>query len=248
MTAKMNRSRIYERQYREWIQKGRFEEQYQRVLPDMREALQKDQPSLLAMNLRFMATCYHARGVVALLDDNSAGWRDVQCGFWAGVYGLRFEIEALVLGGIKGKGLSPEDTTEAVMILGLAKLFGQKAEEKWLKSAIAAHMDVNEALGPKVAAGGKILDAIVEGTAYSFDELLEDRKECGRKREVWPPRPTEIMPFGVLDVEAMVMYPEEASFEYPETMAFEPTSDALVEEAVAAYHVGHEGRAERSPK
>jgi hypothetical protein len=240
MTAKANISRVYERQYREWIQMGGFEEQYQRVVPDMREALKKNQPPLLAVNLRFLATCYHARGVVALLEGHSAGWRDVQCGFGAGVYGLRFEIEALVWAGSKGRGLSPEDTTEAVMILGLAKLFGQKAEEKWLKSAIAGHMDVSEALGPKVAAGRKILDAIVAGTAYSLGELREDRKECCRKREAWPPRPTEIMPFGVLDVEAMVTYPEEASFRYPEAMGFEPTSDAWVEEAVAAYHVGHE--------
>ncbi len=238
-----NISPAYANEYRERLQKANFDGIYQRELPRLREAVKEEGNSLIfshiSTSLGGIATCYFLRGAVALLDGNSSGWSDVQCGFWAEVYRLRYDIIPIVKWG-RGRFM-PWETTIAVMLLGLAKLFGQKSEEHLLKSAITEHLpDFDEALGDKVASGRKIMDSILNDTPYSFAELLKDRKECCQKRDAWPRRPTEISPFGVIDVEAMLKYPNEASFRYPDTMEFTPTPDAAIEDAVVAYHVWFE--------
>jgi hypothetical protein len=235
-------SPAYAKEYREWIQAGNFDNVYQSFLPELREALKEEGSALISpvsLGLHSISTCYFKRGAVALLDGNDAGWCDVQCGFWASVYRLRFYVIPIVKWG-RGRFV-PWDTTEAVMLLGLAKLFRQASEESYLKSVIAGHLpSFDEALGDKVTSGRKIMDSIFNDTPHSFAELLKDRRECCQKRDAWPRRPTEISPFGVIDVEAMLKYPNEASFRYPDTMEFKPTTDAAVEEAVVAYHVWFE--------
>jgi hypothetical protein len=239
-TMNKNISPAYANDYREWMQNGNFDGIYQRELPKMRAALKEEGNSLiyspLSSCLDSIATYYFHRGTVALLEGDNEGWGDVQCGFWAAVYHLRYDIIPIVRWG-RGRFV-PWDTTEAVMLLGLAKLFGQEMEASFLKSEIAEHLpSFDEALGDKVASGRKIMDSIFKDTAYSFEELLKDRKECCQKRDAWPRRPTEITPFGVIDVEAMLKHPNEASFRYPIGMEFKPTPDGAVEDAIAAYHV-----------
>jgi hypothetical protein len=71
------------------------------------------------------------------------------------------------------------------------------------------------------------------------DELKRDRKECCQKRDAWPKRPTDFRPFGTLDVEMAVNFPSEAEFPYP-SIAYLPTEDEAVIQAITAYHEWNE--------
>jgi hypothetical protein len=217
--------------------RGHFQEVHQRALDGLPKALQLEHPALMAMNLGDIATCYYTRGAVALLDGDRAGWHDIQCGYSAALYDLRFELKAVTLPAWStGRVFSGASQVELVLTLGLAKLFRQESDASWLLSAVDARFNTEDALGTKIDDGTLLLDSIL-GTdeGFSYADLLKDRKQCCKKRDAWPKRPTEIRPFGVLDIEAMLCFPQESSFQYSNSTEFKPTEEKAVAEAVTAF-------------
>src|SRR5262249_811492 len=144
------------------------------------------------------------------------GWHDIQSGYTAGAYRLFFDLQAVTLPAWSaGRSFAPQDKTELVLSLGLARLFSQDGDAERLSEIIANHFNLSDALGASVTAGCKILQSILEPELpFSAADLLQDRKQCCQKRDAWPRRPTEILPFGVLDIELMLRFPKEASFAY----------------------------------
>jgi hypothetical protein len=121
--------------------------------------------------------------------------------------------------------------------MGLARLFGQDTDEASLESVLGDDFDPATILGARVTSGRTILQSVFDPQfPCTYAALLRDRGECCQKRQAWPKRPTEICPFGVLDIEAMLRFPEQASFAYPSSIGFNPTEDALLLEAIIAYH------------
>lgn len=242
MSEKKNVSPAYAGEYREWIHRGRFEQIYRQAADKMPEYFAQQHPAMVGGNLHSIATCYYTRGTVALLDDEPAGWKDIQCGYWAALYSLGFELKAVTLPAwSSGRKFGSRAIVELVLTLGLAKLFRQEGDVSWLRSAIAEHFSFEAALGDKVTAGRKLLQSILDDNAvFSFQELLKDRKECCQKRDAWFVRPTEVTPFGVIDIEAILRFPREASFSYPDAMGFQPTEDNTIVEAVTAFHTWYE--------
>ena len=227
----------YAEEYREWIRKGGFREVYGRAISDLPNALKQEHPALVALNLSSIATCYYMRGVVAVLDGKQNGWRDIQCGYWASVEMLRFEIKSVTLPAWSaGRSFLASSQLELVLTLGLARLFRQEVDASWLSSAIATHFHPEEALGTKISHGRLLLESILKPEEnFSFSDLLRDRNQCCSKRDEWPKRPTEIVPFGVLDIEAVLRFPAQASFQYPESLGFNPTEENAIGECVIAY-------------
>src|SRR5690349_6477396 len=93
----VNVSPAYAEEYREWIRRGQFQSVYGWAVAKLPESLKQEHPALIAGDLGSIATCYYTRGIVALLDGDQAGWHDIQCGYWAVVQKLRFEIKSITL-------------------------------------------------------------------------------------------------------------------------------------------------------
>ncbi len=233
----MNVSPAYVNEYRDWMAKGQFQKVYQHASDGLPKALQLEHPALMSMNLGGIAICYYTRGAVALLDGDQAGWHDIQCGYLAALYGLRFELKAVTLPAwSKGRKFYGKSQVELVLTFGLAKLFRRENDASWLQSAIDAHFNTEDALGTKIDDGTLMLDAILGADdSFSYADLLKDRKQCCKKRSTWPTRPTEIRPFGVLDIEAILCFPQEAAFHYPDSTEFSLTEEKAVANAVTAF-------------
>ena len=129
---------------------------------------------------------------------------------------------------------SPDYIVQAVMTLGLARLFSATSDQLFLRRWLDSRYDVVAMTG-KVASGRCLLDSIcLEKHELTAESLRQDRKECCRKRSAWPKRPTEIEPFGVLDVEMAINFPSEAQFPYP-AIEYRPTADYMVIQGVSAH-------------
>jgi hypothetical protein len=230
-------SPAYERDYRDWIAKGQFDHLVAREHKYLAESLAEQHPALIATSLSTLATCYHTRGAVKLLEKQQSGWHDTQAGYWASLYALRFEIIAVTLPAWS-HGRSFNCSTELAVALAFSRLFQQAADNAWLERAMAQHFDT----GPHVTPGepGAILLTALAAPKieYSRDELLKDRRACCRSRDAYPTRPTEIIPIGVLDLEAILHYPDQAAFSYSANH-FEPTEDDQIVEAIANYHISY---------
>src|SRR5262249_27848684 len=119
-------SPAYAREYKEWILGGMFGELYGRATTALAKDYQEQHPALIATDLQELATCYYRRGTVSLLEGDSAGWHDVQCGYWAALYRIGFELKAITLPARSaGRSFAPRDMCELVVLLGLARLFSQ---------------------------------------------------------------------------------------------------------------------------
>lgn len=230
-------SPTYEREYREWLADGRFDELIARDRRYLSESFEEQIPALIAQNLQTYATCYYTRGAVRLLDGDRLGWHDIQCGYWAALFSLRFQIKAVTLPAWSaGRTLGPREKAEIVLTSGFARLFQQQADAEWLASQIEQHVQLDELVGRKSQAGRLILDAIMgAGAPATYEALLADRKKSCQARDAWPTRPTEIVPFGVVDVEAVLCFPDKCRFPYRD-MEFLPTADGDVEQAIVNYY------------
>jgi hypothetical protein len=212
------------RDYKEWIAKGKFEDVGRWGTQTIASAIESRNFAKLALGLQTLATCYYSRGAVALLDGRTEGWHDIQSGYMATIYCFQLGVDA-----------SECNIVGAVMTLALAQLFGVKFDEQLLRGFLAPRYDVAKLTG-KVTSGRFILDSIyLESHSISADQLRRDRRECCQKIEAWPARPVSLTPFGVLDVEMAINFPEEAEFPYPQ-LAYLPTEDAAMIEGITAYH------------
>jgi hypothetical protein len=231
-------SPAYSREYREWLAEGNFERVYGYGRKSIVDGLESKLPHLVASGLEYVSCCYYTRGAVALLEGNSQGWRDIQCGYLAKSYSIRFVIplQSGILASVKD---SPDNLVETVMTLALAQLFRLSFDETFLREWLTPRYD-RQKLTSKVNSGGLILDSVyLHSHSIAESDLKRDRKECCQKRDAYPKRPTEIRPFGTLDVEMAINYPESAEFGYP-TIDYSPTEDELVIEGITAYHQWHE--------
>jgi hypothetical protein len=227
-------SSSYKRDYRDWIGKGQYQRIRERERRYLANALAKENPAPIATSLSAIATCHHTRGAVALLEHQQAGWHDIQAGYWAKLYALRFEVKAVTLPAWS-RGRSFNQSAELAVTLAFSRLFQQTADRKWLDEALAAHFDS----GPHVASGQPghlLLTAMVaESVECTREDLLNDRRDCCRTRDAYPKRPTEVIPIGVIDIEAIIHYPGDAAFPYS-VDRFEPTDDEQLADSIAAYH------------
>lgn len=227
-------SPAYERDYREWMVNGHFEGVLTWSQASLTDALAQQHPTLIASALWGFSTCYHTRGAVALLEKQASGWRDIQAGYWADVYALRFEIISVTQPAWSQASRFIK-SNELVTTLAFARLFGQTADRDWLEQAVASHYKS----GPHISdgqPGGVLLSALRNpSSAYSRRELFEDRRACCRGRDAYPKRPTEVVPVGVIDLENILHYPSDAAFQYS-MEEFLPTEDHLVTESIVAYH------------
>ena len=156
----MNVSPAYAKEYRDWMVLH-YQDVYKWALEGLPEALKLQHPALMDMNLDSIALCYCTRGAVALLGSDMNGWRDIQTGYWASVYKLRFELKSVTLPAwFEGRVFPGESQVELVLTLGLAKLFQQGSDISWLLLAIDTHFDSNAALGIDIDDGTLMLEAI----------------------------------------------------------------------------------------
>jgi hypothetical protein len=227
-------SRAYTRDYRDWIAKGNFASVYEWGRERLECAISSQRPDIAAPALRIVADCYYIRGAVALLDKKPEGWHDVQCGYMASVYALRFAIP--LLAGLEAQLKdSANYITPIVMTLGLARIFAVDFDEQLLRGWLDERYDVDELTG-NVRSGRHILDGIYHRELeVDAETLRRDRSECCQKRDAWPKRPTEFAPFGVLDVEMAINFPALAEFPYLE-LPYSPTEDDLVIQGMITYH------------
>lgn len=222
----------YRKEYETWIAKGMFAELYSRESEHFFAGLAERNAIAVAGNLDCHATCFYTRGMVALIAGDERGWADVQCGYWAALYSLLFGV-------VGYHGTMHGERAELVLLLGLARLFRQDGDALRLSELVDKHFSLDETIGDRIPSGRKILQSILEPeTRFTYDELLEDRKECCQKRDAWPTRPTEIRPFGVLDVEMILRFPSQAAFKYAGD--FVPTNDDRITQAIVAYHSWYE--------
>jgi len=227
-------SRPYCREYPDWLAKGNFQRVYEWGRQSLAEAIELQRPDLVVPALDRLALCYYKRGAARLMDREELGWHDVQCGYLASVYAFRFmaPLATGLAGQLKD---SPKYITSTVMTLGLARLFSVAFDEHVLRDWLDVRYDV-AALTDKVGSGRSILDSIYHRQhGITVDTLRQDRKECCRHRDAYPPRPTEFPPFGVLDVEMAISFPGEAEFPYP-AIAYSPTEDDSVIQGITVYH------------
>jgi hypothetical protein len=161
------------------------------------------------------------------------GWHDIQCGYMATVCSIRFAVPLRT--GLEAEiRESPNYIVEVVMLLGLAKLFSIASDEQFLQHWLDSRFDI-AALTGKVTSGRYLLDSIYRGQhGITADQLRQDRKECCRKRDAWPKRPTEVEPFGVLDIEMAINFPGEAEFSYS-AMEYRPTTDYMIMQGISAF-------------
>lgn len=199
-------SPAYSREYREWIQNGVFNQIYSHGLEYVQDGIRSERPDLVLEGLQRFALCYYTRGAVALLEGSQQGWNEVQCGYLATIYSIRFLIP-LKSGLAASHKESADDLVSAVMTLGLARLFAVSFDEKTLRDWLEPRFDPKKLTG-KVSSGRHILNSIFEKShSIGVEELRRDRKECCQKRDAWPKRPTEIGAFGILDIEMAINFP-----------------------------------------
>jgi hypothetical protein len=122
----------FTKEYREWIAEGSFTRSYERARQRILEAIESRRPDLVASELESIAGCYYTRGSVALLDGNQDGWNEIQCGYLAAIYSIRFVIP-LKSGLIARVKESQDNITQVVMTLGLSRLFGVQFDERMLR-------------------------------------------------------------------------------------------------------------------
>lgn len=234
-------SPAYAAEYRDWIARGLFAEIHGYEAVQLPKARTDEHPAKMASSLQGFATCYFTRGVVSLMDGAADAWSDIQCGYWAALYSLLFEIKAVTLPAWSaGRTFAPKKMTELVLTQGLACLFQQTGDVVRLRELIEEHFALETALQGALGRSGRtILKSILEPTkCFSRDELLADRKKCCRERDAWPAPPTEIVPYGVLDVEVALRFPDDAAFHF--SNEFKPTDDDHVVKAMVAYHTWYE--------
>ncbi len=221
--------------YREWLDRH-FPRVYGHGSESLSRAIATRRPDLVVPALKELAICFHTRGAVSLLDGNRQGWHDIQGGYLAGLYAIRFAIP-LMTGSCART--SPNDLVYAVMTLGFARLFGGDFDVQLLRDWIKPQYDVRQLTG-KVTSGRHILDSIIDDECSSTPEQLRrDRRECCQKGDAWPNRPTLIQPFGIVDVEMAISFPDEAEFPYP-AIDYRPTEDEFVVEGMAAFYAWSE--------
>jgi hypothetical protein len=226
----------YAAEYRDWLAKGLFTEIHLREAAELQSSLKNEHPAMIATSLDGFATCYYTRGVVSIMEGRTAGWSDLQCGYWAMLYSLFFEIKAITLPAwSQGRKFTPRKMIELVLTSGLARLYRQEGDLIRLRECIDIHFSWDQALGPKTDAGRKILESILDpDKEFTRQELLQDRKDCCNNRDAWPTRPTEVVPFGVLDVEIALRFPGGAAFKF--SGDFKPTNDDQITQAIVTYH------------
>jgi hypothetical protein len=230
-------SPAFSKQYREWLARH-FQRVYCQGSESLSQAITAQRPDLVAPALKELAICLHTRGAVSLLDGNQQGWHDIQAGYLAGLYAIRFAIP-LKTGSCART--SPNDLVYAVVTLGLARLFAGDFDVHLLRDWIRPQYDVRQLTG-KVASGGHILDCIMDDKCpCTPEQLRRDRRECCQKGDAWPKRPTLIPPFGVVDVEMAINFPDEAEFPYP-AIEYRPTDDEFVVEGITAFHAWSDQR------
>lgn len=224
-------SPAFSTQYREWLVRH-FQRVYRHGSESLSQAIATRRPDLIVPALKELAICLHTRGAVSLLDGNQQGWHDIQGGYLAGLYAIRFAIP-LKTGACART--SPNDLVYAVMTLGLARLFGGDFDVQLLRDWIRPQYDVRQLTG-KVTSGRHILSSIMDDEcSCTSEQLRHDRRECCQKRDAWPNRPTLIQPFGIVDVEMAVNFPDEAEFPYP-AIDYRPTEDEFVVEGMTAFY------------
>lgn len=234
-------SPAYERSYRKnqtWhrnlIRKNPSEVQF---------AVVAKNPGMAASAAKMLGGSYAMNGVVRLLDGDPNGWREIECGYRGLVYARRFYPKWWTSSEYVSQdnpsiqyALRGEHATELVMLSGLARLFGQTSDLDWLNGAIARYFTMDGALGSKHQFGRLMLDSILHPELpIPAEQLAKDRRECCQKRDTEPFRPTTFNPFGILDIEMMLRYPEESRFDYS-GQQFAPAHDINIERAVNAYH------------
>jgi hypothetical protein len=224
----------YTREYREWLDGGNFERVYEDGRADLASAIESQRSDHAAAALQSIALCYYTRGAVSLLDGDLRGWNEIQCGYLATTYSIRLIIPLRTEAAVSRKR-SERMITEAVMTLGLARLFAVSFDEQLLRDWLVPCFD-STALTGKVASGRCILESIFHAShKHGVESLRRDRKECCQKRDAWPDRPTERRPFGILDVEMAINFPTKAEFSYP-AIAYSPIEDEHVIQVITAYH------------
>lgn len=229
-------SPAYEREYRDWIERGQFARLREREADDATGWQNDDNPWLLVDGLATLATCYGTRGAVRLLDGDQAGWEDIQAAYMASMYKLRFADRGLSLPAwSSGHTPVPRLLIELPAWSALGGVFGQ-SDESWWTHAIETYFDMDAATGD-IVAGRAILRSLLDRDANTTpEELLEDRKACCRTREGWPTRLTEICPFGVLDVEVLGRWPDRSCVSLPTPLNFTPTPDPIILSAIELFH------------
>ncbi len=224
-------SPAFSKQYREWFARH-FRRVYGHESESLSQAIAAQRPDLVTPALKGLGVCLHTRGAVSLLDGNPQGWYDIQCGYLAGVYAIRFAIPLKT--GLCAR-TSANDLIHAIMILGLARLFGGDFDVQFLQNWIRPQYDIRKLTG-KVTSGRHILSSIMDDECLCTPEQLrQDRRECCQKGDAWPNRPTLIPPFGVVDVEMAINFPDEAEFPYP-SIEYRPTEDEFVVGGMTAFY------------
>ena len=84
-------SLAFTRQYREWLARH-FQRVYRQGSESLSQAITAQRPDLVTPALKELAICLHTRGAVSLLDGNQQGWHDIQAGYLADLYAIRFAI------------------------------------------------------------------------------------------------------------------------------------------------------------
>ena len=227
-------SKAHSKDYRQWIDRAEFAPEVQRYGEKLSQATTDRRVDLLAACLRRIAAFYHIRGAVLLLDSNSAGWNDIQAGYLAALNGF-------VIGRKLGFGLiadlldSQDYIVEIVSLAGLSRLIGTDTETSIIMDWLEPRFDSTVLVG-KQNFGHQILEVVVRsGTTITAEELKQDRITCCRKRSAHPNRITEYEPWGVIDIEMSLTFPESSEFQYPD-IPYEPTLNENVSQAISAYH------------
>src|SRR4051794_16149648 len=89
----------------------------------------------------------------------------------------------------------------------------------------------NKGFSRQASAG---IDFETGGELFFFGPFTRSKPVLQQTRRM-AKRPTEIVPFGVLDIEAVLRFPAQASFQYPESLGFNPTEENAIGECVIAY-------------
>lgn len=227
-------SPAYSRDYRDWIANGNFDRVYEHAREDLQFAIESQRPDLVAPALRDFSLCYYTRGAASLLAGDQNGWHDIQCGYVASFDAIRFALPLMTGLDAELKN-SAKYVIHAVMTLGLSRVFSLERDEKHLRNWLDTRYDVATLTG-EVHSGRAILDSIYHfNHGIDAETLRHDRTLCCPKRDSWPTRPTEIPPFGILDIEMTINFPNDAAFPYC-GVSYLPTEDDLVALGKSTFH------------
>lgn len=226
-------SQAYYSEYSDWVSR-QFDSYVQDQTEQLHDAIRERRLDQLANRLEAFAQAFHMRGAVRIVDGESEGWHDVQVGYLANSYVFNM-AHTLQTGWLPRLKDGPDFTIEMIAQLGLARLLLQDHDIQQLGGWLEGRTDRSPLLG-KSHAGETILVSLLSGQAAdSVVELQTDRKRCCQRRSAFPKRLTECPPYGLLDLESALFFPENADYPYP-TIAYRPTEDPSVLLAIETYY------------